>query len=135
MPRDLSYESREQRNTKVANRVCPKCNGSMKVGFSVDRVEAGAAVLEWIEGVKLRQIALIEPPAALEGAWSEAGKALRLKIPVLTQNGQVFRLKGHGMPVTGKPEEHGDLYATVNVELPKSLTPEQRTHFEALQKL
>jgi len=36
------------------------------------------ALLEWIEGVKLRQIALIEPPAALEGAWSEAGKALRL---------------------------------------------------------
>ena len=26
------------------------------------------------------------------------GKALRLKIPPTTQNGQVFRLKGHGMP-------------------------------------
>ena len=30
---------------------------------------------------------------------------------------------------------HGDLYATVDVELPRTLTPEQRTHFEALQKL
>ena len=29
-----------------------------------------------------------------------------------TQNGQVFRLKGHGMPVVGKPDERGDLYAT-----------------------
>ena len=64
-----------------------------------------------------------------------AGKPLRLKIPPTTQNGQVFRLKGHGMPAVGKPEEHGDLYATVDVELPRSLTPEQRTHFEALQKL
>ena len=27
-----------------------------------------------------------------------AGKSLRLKIPPTTQNGQVFRLKGHGMP-------------------------------------
>ena len=64
-----------------------------------------------------------------------SGKSLRLKIPPGTQNGQVFRLKGHGMPVTGKTGEHGDLYATVDVELPKSLTPEQRKLFEELQKL
>ena len=63
------------------------------------------------------------------------GRSLRLKIPPATQNAQVFRLKGHGMPVSGKKDEHGDLYATVDVQLPKELTPEQRTHFEALQKL
>jgi curved DNA-binding protein len=63
------------------------------------------------------------------------GKALRLKIPAMTQYGQVFRLKGHGMPAVGKPDERGDLYATVHVELPRQLTPEQRAHFEALQKL
>jgi curved DNA-binding protein len=63
------------------------------------------------------------------------GKPLRLKVPPTTQNGQVFRLKGHGMPPTGKSGEQGDLYATVEVQLPKTLTPEQRTHFEALQKL
>lgn len=64
-----------------------------------------------------------------------AGKALRLKIPPTTQHGQIFRLKGHGMPVTGKPAEHGDLYATADVQLPRQLTQEQRTHYEALQKL
>jgi DnaJ-class molecular chaperone len=63
------------------------------------------------------------------------GKSVRLKIPPTTQNGQVFRLKGHGMPTAGKAQEQGDLYATVDVELPRSLTPEQRRHFEALQKL
>ncbi|HXI30052.1 MAG TPA: DnaJ C-terminal domain-containing protein [Vicinamibacterales bacterium] len=63
------------------------------------------------------------------------GKSLRLKIPQTTQHGQVFRLKGHGMPATGKPDEHGDLYATVDVQLPRELTPEQKKHFEALQKL
>jgi DnaJ-class molecular chaperone len=63
------------------------------------------------------------------------GKPLRLKIPPTTQNGQVFRLKGHGMPVTGKTGEQGDLYATVDVQLPRELSAEQRTHFEALQKL
>jgi DnaJ-class molecular chaperone len=64
-----------------------------------------------------------------------AGKALRLKVPATTQSGQVFRLKGHGMPVVGKPDERGDLYATAEVQLPRQLTPEERSHFEALQRL
>ena len=53
--------------------------------------------------------------------------AVRLKIPEGTQNGQVFRLKGHGMPAVGKPDDRGDLYATVDVQLPRSLTKEQRS--------
>ena len=63
------------------------------------------------------------------------GKPLRLKIPPTTQNAQVFRLKGHGMPAVGKPDQHGDLYATVDVDLPRQLTPEQKTHFEELRKI
>jgi curved DNA-binding protein len=63
------------------------------------------------------------------------GKPLRLKIPPGTQNGQIFRLKGHGMPSVGKPDEHGDLYATVEAELPRQLTPEERSHYEALARL
>jgi len=61
--------------------------------------------------------------------------SVRLKIPETTQSGQVFRLKGHGMPVVGKPDQRGDLYATVDVQLPRSLTPEQKQHYEALSKL
>ena len=42
----------------------------------------------------------------------------------------MFRLKGHGT-ATGKSAEVGDLYATVgDIQLPRELTPEQRTHFE-----
>jgi len=63
------------------------------------------------------------------------GKSLRLKIPTMTQNGQVFRLRGHGMPAVSKPDDRGDLYVTVEAELPKQLTPEQREIFEALKKL
>jgi DnaJ-class molecular chaperone len=63
------------------------------------------------------------------------GKSLRLKVPAATQNGQVFRLRGHGMPIVGKAGEHGDLFATADVQVPRQLTPEQRAHFEALQKL
>src|SRR5262249_41911847 len=65
------------------------------------------------------------------------GKSLRLKIPPTTQNAQVFRLKGHGMPVVGKKDgkndEPGDLYATVDVQLPKDLNDDRRRLFEQLR--
>jgi curved DNA-binding protein len=63
------------------------------------------------------------------------GRTLRLKVPPTTQNGQVFRLRGQGMNLSGKPGERSDLYATVDVELPRQLTPEERTHFEELAKI
>jgi curved DNA-binding protein len=62
-------------------------------------------------------------------------RTLRLKLPAATQNGQLLRLKGHGMPVPGRSDERGDLYATVDVQIPRELNPEQRQHFEALARL
>jgi curved DNA-binding protein len=62
-------------------------------------------------------------------------KSLRLKIPPTTQQGQLLRLKGHGMPAVGKPDNTGDLYVTIDVNLPRTLTPEQRALFESLKKL
>jgi DnaJ-class molecular chaperone len=63
------------------------------------------------------------------------GKPVRLRVPPLTQNGQVFRLKGYGMPKVGQPEEKGDLYARVEVQLPTELSAAERAHYEALAKL
>ena len=63
-----------------------------------------------------------------------SGSTLRLKVPELTQNGQIFRLRGQGMPSIGKPDDRGDLYATAAIEMPKSLTAEQRRLFEELRK-
>ena len=60
---------------------------------------------------------------------------LNLKIPQGTQDGQVFRLKGHGMPALRKPADRGDLFATVRVKVPRQLTAEQRKHYEALAAL
>lgn len=61
--------------------------------------------------------------------------SVRLKIPAPTQAGQVFRLKEKGMPVVGGGGARGDLYATVDVDLPKRLSAEERRHYEALQQL
>ena len=63
------------------------------------------------------------------------GKALRLKVPAVTQPGQVFRLKGQGMPTVRTGGSRGHMYATVHVELPDRLTDEAREHFEALAAL
>jgi curved DNA-binding protein len=49
-----------------------------------------------------------------------------------TQNGKTVRLKGKGMPVYGKPGQHGDLYLKLLVQLPAHLTAHQR---ELIQKL
>src|SRR5687767_11859205 len=64
-----------------------------------------------------------------------AGKPARLRIPPLTQNGQVFRLKGYGMPAVGKADEKGDLYARIDVQLPTQISTDERQHWEALAKL
>ncbi len=64
-----------------------------------------------------------------------AGKIVRLKIPTTTQQGQVFRIKGQGMPSVRKGASRGHLYATANVQLPDRLTDETRGHYAALAAL
>jgi DnaJ-class molecular chaperone len=64
-----------------------------------------------------------------------AGTPLRLKVPSLTDHGRVFRLRGHGMPTVGKPDERGDLYAKVAVRIPTRLSDDERRHYEALRTL
>ena len=59
--------------------------------------------------------------------------SVRLKVPETTQPGQTFRLKGHGMPIVGKSDQKGDLYATADVQLPRSLTKEQRQLWEQIR--
>jgi len=64
-----------------------------------------------------------------------SGSTLRLKIPETTPAGRVFRLRGHGMPAVGKPDQRGDLYATVEIQVPAKLTDEQRRLYEQLKGL
>jgi curved DNA-binding protein len=60
---------------------------------------------------------------------------VKLKIPAGSQNGQIFRLRGKGMPRLRRSSEHGDLYARLDVRLPTELTPEQHRLFEQLRHL
>ena len=62
------------------------------------------------------------------------GRSLQLRVPERTQPGQVFRLKGKGMPSV-RGSGRGDLYATVQITLPGKLSAETRKHYEALAAL
>jgi curved DNA-binding protein len=60
---------------------------------------------------------------------------VNLKIPAGAQNGRTFRLRGKGMPRLRKSNEHGDLYARLEVRLPAKLSSKQRELFEQLRDL
>lgn len=57
-----------------------------------------------------------------------------LKIPAGTQTGKFFSLKGHGMPVLGG-RGRGDLFVSVVLRTPTTLTREQRRLLEELSKI
>ena len=59
--------------------------------------------------------------------------SVRLKVPETTQSGQTFRLKGHGMPIVGRTDVKGDLYATADIQLPRALSAEQRRAWEQIR--
>ncbi|HEX9925809.1 MAG TPA: J domain-containing protein [Anaerolineae bacterium] len=57
---------------------------------------------------------------------------IKLKIPPETQSGRVFRLKGQGMPRMQEPDERGELYVKILIQLPENLTDEEFALFEEL---
>ena len=57
-----------------------------------------------------------------------------LKVPAGTQTGTVFRVRGQGMPVLGGRGK-GDLFVSVSVITPTSLSREQRKLLEQLAKI
>jgi len=58
-----------------------------------------------------------------------------LKIPPGTSNGKTFRLRGKGMPISGKAGGYGDLYAVAQVQIPTHLSARERELFQELARL
>jgi molecular chaperone DnaJ len=57
---------------------------------------------------------------------------VKLKVPGGTQSGQTFRIRGRGAPRKGG---HGDLLVTVNVEVPKKLSRDEKQLLRQLQDI
>ena len=58
-----------------------------------------------------------------------------IKIPPGTQPGQVMRLKGNGAPKLGNPNQRGDHYVTVNIEIPKDVSKEEEALVNKIKEL
>lgn len=61
------------------------------------------------------------------------GGSARVRIPPGSSSGRRLRLRGQGMPRANGPS--GDLYATVQIVLPKELSARERELFEQLAKV
>lgn len=58
--------------------------------------------------------------------------SVKMKVPAGIQSGQSLRLKGKGL--NRKPGDAGDLLVSVQIAVPKELTPRERELFEELAK-
>jgi len=59
---------------------------------------------------------------------------VKLQLKPGTQNGTKVKLKGKGFPVYKKEGEFGDLFLTFHVDIPTTLTQEERELFDRLAK-
>jgi len=62
------------------------------------------------------------------------GKKAKMKIPAGTENGQIFRLKGNGMPYLGSYGK-GDQLVKINIKVPKKLSPRQKELLKEFSKI
>jgi curved DNA-binding protein len=58
-----------------------------------------------------------------------------LRIQPGTQSGAVIRLRGKGMPKLRQPDQYGDLYTHILVQVPTELSNEEKRLFENLREL
>ncbi|MGC3953847.1 MAG: molecular chaperone DnaJ [Propionicimonas sp.] len=91
-------------------------------------------------GRKGRQLTVTVPVSFTEAALGAeidvptlSGQKVRLRIPAGTPTGRTFRVRGKGS--TGSRGEVGDLLVTVEVQVPKSLTPEAADALRAYRDL
>ena len=62
-------------------------------------------------------------------------KTVKLTIPAGTENGKRIRLRGLGMPNMRDNSQRGDLYATINIQIPQNLSEKEQQLFEELRDL
>lgn len=58
-----------------------------------------------------------------------------ITVPPESENGKKIRLKGKGMPAYKKKNQYGNLYITLQVELPGNLSEKERQLFQQLAEL
>ena len=57
------------------------------------------------------------------------------RIPAGTQSGSKIRLKEKGIVSMKNPAVHGDAYVTIQIAVPRTVTPEERKKLQELEQL
>jgi curved DNA-binding protein len=90
------------------------------------------------EGDDLRVALPVDLYTAVLGGQAQVptiDRSVRLNIPPQTANGKSFRLRGLGMPNLRNPDQRGDLYADIEVQLPQNLSQEEKALFQQLRDM
>lgn len=88
-----------------------------------------------VDGTNLQSEVDITPWQAVLGAKVKVPTLegdVELTIPPGTSSGRKFRLRGKGM---GSPAQRGDLFVKTKIEVPTTLTPEEKELWEKLEKI
>ncbi len=107
-------------------------SGDLYVGIRVQPHEE----FEREENDILYELELTYPQAALglELEIPTLDGPHKMKIPAGTQNDEVFRIKGKGVPHLGRTARRGDELVTVRVATPEKLSKRQKELLEELQR-
>ncbi len=84
------------------------------------------------EGADIRSVHTIPAIDAMLGGTATVKTvhgSSTLQIPEGTQPGEMFRIRGKGLPYLGR-DSKGDHYVTINVEIPKKLSKKERKILE-----
>lgn len=90
-----------------------------------------------VEGGNLLLTLPVAPWEAALGETVEVptlGGTVNLKIPPNSKNGQKLRLKGKGLPASGK-EPAGDLFARLEIALPPADTPARKDFYREMSEV
>ena len=60
---------------------------------------------------------------------------VKINVQPETQNGSRIKLKNKGFPVYRKKDQHGDLYITFEIDIPKNLSSKEKELFSELSRL
>ena len=61
--------------------------------------------------------------------------SVKCKIPAGIQSGSKIRLRGKGIVSMKDPSVHGDMYAAVQIQVPRNLSPEAKQKLREFEKL
>jgi curved DNA-binding protein len=134
-------EARIPRGVRTGSKVRLSGQGGATDGRAGDlylKVEVLPHALYERDGDDLRMTLAVDLFTALLGGKVNVptlDKSVNLTIPEGTRNGKTFRLTKLGMPKLRKPDERGDLYVTISIDLPAKLSDEEKRIVREWQEL